>query len=308
MSSIDLYVDSAGVATVTIGSAEQTLQPITAQQRAQLANVIEQIAQDPSIKGAVLRVTSKAAVFPPAELMELSERRATAVVARDFAREWQRSLRRLETCGKPIAAVLTGSILGGSLDLALACHYRVIQDDTDTVLGYPHARIGLLPWGGGTQRLPRLIGVKQALPLLLKGTVLTPAEALKLGVVHAVASADDCGEVARNWILNDAQAAQPWDRKGFRVPGGAGPLAEFANEQFMIGAAQLRKQAKEMQPALLAIMSAVYEGTICGFEAALAIESNYFGKVMSDVVTGDRMRAALAIAETHIANSGARAS
>jgi 3-hydroxyacyl-CoA dehydrogenase/enoyl-CoA hydratase/3-hydroxybutyryl-CoA epimerase len=244
----------------------------------------------------LIQLTAAAATQPPDELLSLAERGISAVAARDIAREWQRTLRQLETLGKPVAAVLNGSVLGGALDLALACHWRVMHNDAGTVLGFPEIQMGLLPWGGGTQRLPRLIGVKAALALLSKGKPINAAEASRLGIVNGVGTADETIDHARAWLATHAEGVQPWDRKGFRVPGGAGPLAEFANETFMIGAAQLRKQVNENQPAPLALMSCVYEGTIAGFDAGLAIESNYFGKLMSEPVTGVLMRATRNIA------------
>jgi len=292
MGTIQLNVDSNGLACAVIDASE----PFTAQTRADLSATIQKVTTNSSIKSVLMRLTSTATAQPTAELLELTENGVTAVVARDVSRTWQRTLRQLETCGKPVAVVLAGAVVGGCLDIALACHYRVAQSDDGTKFGYPEVQIGLLPWGGGTQRLPRLIGVKQALPLLVKGSLIDAGQALKLGVVHAVATADAAMDVARAWLSNATSAVQPWDEKGFRVPGGTGPLAEFANESFMIGAAQLRKQHSDTQPAALAILSAVYEGTIAGFDAGLSIEANYFGKLMSDPVAGNLMRAARDIA------------
>jgi hypothetical protein len=84
--------------------------------------------------------------------------------------------RKLETCGKPVAAAINGLALGGGLEVTLACHYRVVADNPKLQLGLPEAKVGLLPGGGGTQRLPRLIGAMQALPLILQGTERRPAE------------------------------------------------------------------------------------------------------------------------------------
>ena len=101
-------------------------------------------------------------------------------------------LRWMETAGKPVACAINGLALGGGLEIALACHYRVVADDPRLVLGLPESQVGLLPGGGGTQRLPRLIGLQAALPLLLQGKNLSPAEALKLGVVHTGVAQPHC--------------------------------------------------------------------------------------------------------------------
>ena len=93
-------------------------------------------------------------------------------------------LRRLETCGKPVAAAINGLALGGGLEIALACHYRVLAEGSAAKVGLPEVLVGLLPGAGGTQRLPRLIGIEAALRIMLEGKPVAPAEALKLGIVN----------------------------------------------------------------------------------------------------------------------------
>ena len=112
--------------------------------------------------------------MPGADLTELvqqfARRREPPQAAEDNA-GFSRLLRRLETCGKPVAVAINGIALGGGLEICLACHYRVLADDPKAVIGLPEVTVGLLPGGGGTQRLPRLIGLEKALPLLLEGTL-----------------------------------------------------------------------------------------------------------------------------------------
>src|SRR3546814_16529519 len=97
-------------------------------------------------------------------------------------------LRKLETCGRPVVAALNGTALGGGLELALGCHYRVAIDNPKAQFGLPESKLGLLPGGGGTQRLPRLIGLQAALPLLLEGKTLTPAPSTHQGTIHETAA------------------------------------------------------------------------------------------------------------------------
>jgi len=290
MSAVTFNLDAEGIALITLPAAERSVQPFTAQLRGELQQAIERIASDPGIKGVIVALPAIRADEPPAELMALSVSGVSAVEARDFSRAWQRILRRMETSGKPFAAVMTGQVSGAVFEVALACHHRVLANDG--AVSFPEVQLGLLPAGGGTQRLPRLIGVAQALPLLFNGNAVSAADAARLGIVHALAPSEGVVAAAREWLMNRAEAVQPWDKKGFCVPGGAGPLASFANETFMVGAAQLRKQIHETQPAPLAILSCVYEGTIAGFEAALAIEASYFGRLLSDPVARNLMRAA----------------
>ena len=96
------------------------------------------------------------------------------------------ALRALETCGKPVASAIAGLALGGGGELALASHYRVLTDDKHAAIGLPELLVGLLPGAGGTQRLPRLIGIERAMPLLLEGKRLAGERALEAGVAHRI--------------------------------------------------------------------------------------------------------------------------
>src|SRR5690606_11997692 len=92
--------------------------------------------------------------------------------------------RKLETCGKPVAAAINGLALGGGMELALACHYRVVADSPKIQLGLPEVLVGMLPGAGGTQRLPRLMGIQSALMFMVQGKSMKPAEAKAMNVVH----------------------------------------------------------------------------------------------------------------------------
>ncbi|HSW13624.1 MAG TPA: 3-hydroxyacyl-CoA dehydrogenase NAD-binding domain-containing protein, partial [Solimonas sp.] len=176
------------------------------------------------------------------------------------------------------------------LELCLGCHYRVLSDDPKTVIGLPEVQVGLLPGAGGTQRLPRLIGIPNALPLLLQGKQVKPAEALKLGIVHAIGPAETLVEKAREWLLAAPSAEQPWDNKKFRIPGGAGPMAAHANQTFVAGNALTSANTNGNYPAPNAIMSCVFEGTQVPIDLGLRIESKYFGKLLSGAVARNMIR------------------
>ena len=88
-------------------------------------------------------------------------------------------LRRTETGGKPVVAAINGTALGGGYEICLSCHYRIAVNDPKILIGLPEVLLGLLPGGGGTQKLPRMIGIQDALPLLLEGKKLRPEQALK---------------------------------------------------------------------------------------------------------------------------------
>ncbi len=180
--------------------------------------------------------------------------------------------------------------MGGGLELALACHYRVLADAPKVVVGLPEVTVGLLPGAGGTQRLPRLIGVAAALPLMAEGRHVKPAEALKLGIVHELAAPEQVVERARRWLASSPEPVQPWDKKGFKVPGGAGMQNPAVAQTFMVGNALVAKAGWRNYPAPLAILSAVFEGSQLPFDRALAVESKYFGKLLSGPVARNMMR------------------
>jgi 3-hydroxyacyl-CoA dehydrogenase/enoyl-CoA hydratase/3-hydroxybutyryl-CoA epimerase len=178
-----------------------------------------------------------------------------------------------------VAAAINGLALGGGLEFTLACHYRVVADNPKIQLGLPEAKVGLLPGGGGTQRLTRLVGVMAAAPYLLEGKSMKPAEALGLKVVHEVVAADQVVEAAKTWVKTKGDPVAPWDRKDFKLPGG-GPYTVSGSQVFVMGNAMLRKQTYGNYPAQLNIMKAVYEGLQVPFDAAIRIETRYFLKTL----------------------------
>lgn len=293
MSTVRFSVDADGIALLAIDIPDRPMNVLTPELRADLRACLDRVASEPTIKGAILTSGKQNGFLAGADLKDFAtayERGVTAPQARDLCYEFQQFMRRMETCGKPIAAAINGLALGGGLEIVLGCHYRVLASDAGTRVGLPEVTVGLMPGGGGTQRLPRLIGVREALRLVIEGTHVGPAEALRLGIVHELAPADLCVEVARAWLLGEPDCVQPWDKSGFSMPGGAGPMAPWANESFMVRAAQLRKQTQGNLPAPLAILSCMYEGTITSFERGLAIEAKYFGKVLSGPVARNLMR------------------
>jgi 3-hydroxyacyl-CoA dehydrogenase/enoyl-CoA hydratase/3-hydroxybutyryl-CoA epimerase len=187
-------------------------------------------------------------------------------------------LRRLETQGKPVVAALNGHALGGGLEIALACHARIALDDARLKIGQPEVKFGLLPGGGGTVRLPRLIGIQAALQLMTEGTDLSPQKALALGLVTALArDRDDLLAQARAWVLarQSGPTRQPWDEPKFRFPGGDSRSPAMA-QLWTVAPSVASARTWGNLPAVQHIMSSVYEGGLLGFEAACEVESRYF--------------------------------
>jgi enoyl-CoA hydratase/carnithine racemase len=224
------------------------------------------------------------------DLLAVHEAGLDAAQILDVLTPAQRTIRALEQCGKPVVAAVQAAALGGGYELALACHHRVVSDNPRAVVGLPEVQFGVLPGGGGTQRLPRLIGIAAALPLLLSGRAVPPAEALQLGLVDQVVDAKDVIPAARRWVLAHADAVQPWDVKGYKVPGGAGALAPHASSSFGLGVARVRRDTHDNEPAPLAILSCVYEGTQLPLDQALALEARHFALLLAGPVARNRLR------------------
>ena len=185
-------------------------------------------------------------------------------------------LRRMETQGKPVVAAIAGHALGGGLEIALACHARIVIDDPSLKLGQPEVKLGLLPGGGGTVRLPRLVGIQAALQIMTEGADIAPSKALPMGLVTALArDRDDLMALARAWIDAHPQAQAPWDAPKFRVPGGDSRAPAVA-AMWSIAPSVASAKTWGNLPAVQHIMSSVYEGGLLGVEAASEVESRYF--------------------------------
>ncbi len=257
-----------------------------------LSASIERIASDDQISGAII-TSSKADFIAGADLKTLlsalnDQRPADQVFETHFT--VNSVLRKLETCGKPIVAAINGTALGGGLEVCLACHHRIAARNPKARIGLPEVSVGLLPGGGGTQRTPRLIGVQKALELLTRGTHLSPEQALELGLVDELADPDDLLSAAKKWLQQSPDPIQPWDKKGFKVPGGVGMGNPASGSWFMAATAAVTQQTRNNYPAPLAIISAVYEGTTVPMDAALRIESRYFSQLVMDPVARNMVR------------------
>ena len=289
MENFTIEVDGDGIALITWDMPGRTMNVISASALEEITEWVERIASDPSIKGAVI-TSGKEAFCAGADLneMEMSagsnaddgltdEQRLEAAFDRVFT--MNRVVRQLETCGKPVAAAINGTALGGGLEITLGCHYRVVSDNPKTQLGQPECKVGLMPGGGGTQRLPRLIGVANAGPLLLEGKSLRPAAAVKMGVVHKMVPAGDLIAEAKRWIKEEGDPEQPWDKKDYKIPGG-GPHHPTGIQNFVVGNAMLHAKTFANYPAQQNIIQAVYEGLLVPMDKAIRIESRYFLKTL----------------------------
>ena len=283
MENFKIDVDADGIALVTFDVAGRSMNTLTGQVMDEIPQVVERIKTDDAIKGAVLTSGKPSGFCAGADLGDMASGMLSGAgdlqAAYDAGWKLNGALRALETCGKPVAAAINGLALGGGLELTLACHYRVVENDNKIQLGLPEIKVGLFPGGGGTQRLTRLIGVQAALMQMSEGKSWRPNDAKGAGVVHEVVEKGQSVEAAKAWIKNGGKAQQPWDDKSFKLPGG-GPYHPVGIQNFMVGNAMLRKQSYGNYPAVLNLMKAVYEGLQVPIDAGLRIETRYFIKTL----------------------------
>ncbi len=255
---------------------------------------IERLKADPALKGAV--VTSAKQLFLAGADLNDIEKNADAMAklppAEMFEKVFSLSslLRKLETCGKPVACAINGTAMGGGLEIALACHQRFVADLPGLVVGLPEVQIGLLPAGGGTQRLSRMLGIQAAAPLLLEGKALDPKAALAAKVVDAVVPPAELLERAKAWVRSGPDCVKPWDKKDFRMPGGAGPMDPRVAGLFVATNAMVHEKTADNLPAPQAILSCLYEGPLLPMDTALRLESKYMTKLLIDGTTRNMVR------------------
>jgi len=282
-------IDEDGIAHAIFDVPGRSMNTLTGKAIGDIIAITQEVASNDAIKGLVISSGKTSGFCAGADLGEMgqsagggkpeSEMSEAELKKLQFDRGFSlnKTLRELETCGKPIAVALNGLALGGGLEVALAGHYRVAANDNPKIqFGLPEAKIGLLPGAGGTQRLPRLVGMQEALPLILQGKSFTAEKALAMGVVNELAPAADTVERAKAWVKANPDAKAPWDEKGFKVPGGiphrspgAGQVATFSN-------AMLAANSYGNYPAQKNILSCVYEGIQVPIDAGLRIETRYF--------------------------------
>ena len=229
--------------------------------------------------------SAKKTFFAGGDLKELHKvTREEAKTFEDTVNGLKADMRFLETSGKPVVAAINGTALGGGLEIALACHHRVAIDDDSIQLGLPEVTLGLLPGGGGTQRLPRMIGLEAAFPFLMEGKKVNPKAALKAGIVDELAnSADDMIAKARAFIDANPKCQQPWDQKGFKFPGGA-PHHPAMAQKLAIAPAMLKQKTKGCYPAPERILCAAVEGAQVDFDNGSLIETRYFAELVTGQV------------------------
>ncbi len=282
--------DSDGIALVTWDAPGKTMNVIDATVMDEMDALIEQIEGDEAIKGVVI-TSGKKTFGAGADLNYLQQmmghfeaekaKDETAAMQMLFDGAWRlnKTLRRVEAGDKPWVAAINGTALGGVFEITLACHARVMTDDESATVGLPEAKVGLLPGGGGTQRVARLVEPQQGVQMLLQGKAHRPAKAKQLNLVHEVVPADEVVERSKQLIRDDLKPEAPWDQKGFKAP--INVWSPAGVQLLSAGNAILRKETFGNYPNALNIMKCVYEGLQLPIDLALKRESRYFANTLA---------------------------
>jgi 3-hydroxyacyl-CoA dehydrogenase / enoyl-CoA hydratase / 3-hydroxybutyryl-CoA epimerase len=308
MSGFAFQIDGDGVGLVTMDMPGQPVNTMNDAYAGLMAQTLEEIhgaVNHGAIKGVVL-TSAKKTFFAGGDINTIMRYQADKAWDECFRSitSMKRQLLEFESVGVPVAAAINGAALGGGLEICLACHYRVALDAPHVQVGFPEVSLGLLPAAGGIVRTVRLLGLKQAIPLLMEGTRLPAVKAKEVGLINELANdPEDLLMKARAWVLANAGFQQPWLRKGYQIPGGN--AFSPANAALLAMApAVLRKKTRGLLPAPEAIMAAAAESSVVGYRAAMAVESRYFEKL----IRGAESAALIGTMYKQISEIGARAS
>ncbi|MFE4331840.1 3-hydroxyacyl-CoA dehydrogenase NAD-binding domain-containing protein [Streptomyces sp. NPDC056831] len=286
--------DENGVVTLVLDDPNQSANTMNQAFKGSIAAIADRAeAEKDSIRG-IIYTSAKKTFFAGGDLKDMIKvGPENAQQAFDTGTAIKNSLRRIETLGIPVVAAINGAALGGGYEIALASHHRVALDAPGSRIGLPEVTLGLLPAGGGVTRTVRLMGIADALlKVLLQGTQYTPQRALENGLVHEVAATrEEMLDKARAFIDAHPESQQPWDVKGYRIPGGTPSNPKFA-ANLPAFPANLKKQiAGAPMPAPRNILAAAVEGSQVDFETALTIEARYFTELVTGQISKNMIQA-----------------
>ena len=294
MTDFHYTTDSDGVATISWDVPDVSMNIMSRAGFAELENCFDRALSDKNVLGIIL-TSAKKDFAGGMDLKALARMKSSvgadpAQAIFDFTMCVHAILRKIEFSGagpgkpvggKPVAAALPGTAVGIGYELPLACHRIFCADNPSARIGLPEIKVGLFPGAGGTTRLIRKIGLMEAAPFLLKGRTLAPGRAKAAGLIDEVVPPESLVRAAKAWVLSaqETDLSKPWDRKGFRMPGGH-PYDREGFMVFMSVAAMVNAETQGVYPAAKALLSAIYEGALVPFDTALKIEARWLTQLM----------------------------
>ncbi len=285
-----IETDADGIALVTWDMPDKSMNVFTQEVMEELDAIVDQTTADAAVKGVVF-TSGKSSFSGGADLsmiksmftLQAEERKKDPANAAqklfNLVGRMTGLFRKLETCGKPWVSAINGTCMGGAFELSLACHGRVAANSKSVKIALPEVKVGIFPGAGGTQRVPRLTNTQDALQMMTTGSSLTAARAKAMGLVHEVVEPEKLVDAAKAMIQNGLKPVQPWDEKGFKLPGG-GVWTPASAQLWPAASAILRRETYGNYPSAIAILKCVYEGLQVPFDTALKIEQRYFTEIL----------------------------
>lgn len=295
-----LDIDADGVALVTWDMPGRSMNVFTLEVMDEIEAILAAVVTDEKVKGVVFAsgksafsggadLTMIEGMFSMLEEAKAADPAAAAQKLFDAAGRMSGLWRRIETCGKPWVAAINGTCMGGATELAMSCHARVASNAKSVKIALPEVKVGIFPGAGGTQRLPRLINTQDALQIMTTGSDLTASRAKALGLVQEVVAPENLIEAAKTLIKNGVDPVAPWDKKGFKAPGGT-IWSPQGVQLFSAANAILRRETHMNYPGAEAIVKCVYEGLQLPFDLALKVELRYFTQILNNVSARSMVR------------------
>ncbi|MAA70989.1 MAG: 3-hydroxyacyl-CoA dehydrogenase [Bermanella sp.] len=269
--------DADNIVTLTMDMPGQSANTMNADFREAILAIADRIEAEIDCISGVIYASAKSTFFAGGDLKELIQvEKENAAEFFQMVEKIKAPLRKIETQGIPVVAAINGAALGGGFEICLASHHRIAINNPKLKVGLPEVTLGLLPGGGGVARMVRLLGLEAAFPFLMEGKQVNPEKALKAGLIHELADdANDLITKAKTWIKANPKSTQPWDVKGYKLPGGA-PSHPAVAQKLAIVPSILRQKTKGCYPAPEKILAAAVEGAQVTFDEACTIESRYF--------------------------------
>jgi 3-hydroxyacyl-CoA dehydrogenase/enoyl-CoA hydratase/3-hydroxybutyryl-CoA epimerase len=282
--------DADGIALVTWDMPGKSMNVFTQEVMDEIEAIVDATVADAAVKGVVF-ASGKSQFSGGADITMLNaisramdEGRATDPAGAtkrlfDAAGRMSWLWRKIETNGKPWVAAINGTCMGGATELAMSCHARVASNSKSVKIALPEVKIGIFPGAGGTQRMPRLINTQDALQIMTTGQDLSASRAKALGLLTEVVEPDNLISAAKELLKKGVDPVAPWDKKGFKAPGGT-IWSPQGVQLFSAANAILRRETNMNYPGAHAILKCVYEGLQLPFDTALKVEQRYFTQIL----------------------------
>ncbi|WP_272150201.1 3-hydroxyacyl-CoA dehydrogenase NAD-binding domain-containing protein [Tenacibaculum aiptasiae] len=278
MQHIKYTIDSDGIAFITWDVANSPVNIMNQETMNEFFTTVTRSVNDSAVKGIVIN-SAKQDFIAGGDLKWFLNYDKSREECFDMLMETHKAMRLLETSGKPVVAAMNGLALGGGVEIALACHHRIMVNHPKNKMGLVECSVGLFPGAGGTQRYLRMLGAQKTIEFITQSKKLTAEQALHNKLVNQICEpTDDINKLAKQWILDNPNASQPWDDKRFVVPGtpnGVGQMSGIT-EFYSVSNAMAYKTTHGNMPHIKNVLSAIYHGGSTSIDNALEIEARYF--------------------------------